>query len=960
MTVANRPGLSALDWRVGTYPDFLATMAARLSSGDLPELAGLRSRDPADFTMALLDGWAAVADVLTFYTERIANEGYLRTATDRGSVVQLARLLGYTPRPGVASSTYLAFTVASGAAVTVPAGSQAQSIPAAGELPATFETGDPLIASSGYNAFTLRRSRLPLITPGSLAKRSQLVLAGVLSSIRAGDAIMLTFPDATRGLFRVTAVQADPTAGQTVLSLTGLGPQKSTVDAAPVRPVAARIPEGRTRLDVLTEALRKPPSVPPASERDLSRDPARLFGEGSALLGQLVSAMVPAVAAVLGDALAGSVQPAPEAPVPVRFQVKAALFGHQAPLYPVVPGRQGRRLRRPDAGGSSDPAAAGDRPRRRGTACGGGPRAWRGGRGRRVSGRPTTTPTGSSTSTACTRPSARAARSCFSTPICRGCRPRSGRSTTSSPPPPSILGLTGRVSRLTLDKNWPNERQDLRTILTGTTVLAADDPLTLAEESIDDQDVGGAELELDGLHTDLQPGRWVVVAGERTDGAIRDAESASPTGRTGVPGAELSMIAAVEHRVARVPDDEGNLEDLPGDRVHTFLRLATPLAFTYLRPTVTVYGNVVAATHGKSTTEILGSGDSAQRNAQYPLKQPPLTYLPAPTAAGAASTLQLFVDGVRWDQADDLVDAGPTDRRYVVRVDDAGTTRVVFGDGVHGAVPPTGVENITAGYRSGIGLTGNLGPGRITLLTSRPLGVTDVTNPIPATGGADPESRDVVRANAPLTVQALDRLVSVADYASFSRAFAGIGSADAREVSDGLRPITHVTVSGIDDAPIDPASELIRNLTAALLDAGDPDIEVRVAVRALRLLVVKAGVGIDADRRWSDVEPALRAALLAVLGPAARQIGQPVTQAAVLALMQRVPGVSSVDLDILDSLGELDVVGTDPAAGLGLRAVVPAATAHRDLAAPPGSDIVPGELVVLDPQIHDTVLLEQR
>ena len=48
-------------------------------------LRNLKTRDPNDFAIALLDAWATVADVLTFYHERIANEGYLRTATERRS-----------------------------------------------------------------------------------------------------------------------------------------------------------------------------------------------------------------------------------------------------------------------------------------------------------------------------------------------------------------------------------------------------------------------------------------------------------------------------------------------------------------------------------------------------------------------------------------------------------------------------------------------------------------------------------------------------------------------------------------------------------------------------------------------------------------------------------------------------------------------------------------------------------
>src|SRR4051794_37085458 len=79
-TIANRPGLDAIAYRIGTHSTFLETMKARLSSQDFPALAGLTTREGSDPAIALLDAWAMVADVLTFYQERIANEGYLRTA----------------------------------------------------------------------------------------------------------------------------------------------------------------------------------------------------------------------------------------------------------------------------------------------------------------------------------------------------------------------------------------------------------------------------------------------------------------------------------------------------------------------------------------------------------------------------------------------------------------------------------------------------------------------------------------------------------------------------------------------------------------------------------------------------------------------------------------------------------------------------------------------------------------
>src|SRR5690349_4553135 len=111
VAIFNRPGLDAVAFRAGTHASFYETMQARLSSSEFPQLAALTTRETQDASMALLDAWAMVGDVLTFYQERIANEGYLRTATERRSVLELARLVGYRLKPGLSSSVYLAYTL---------------------------------------------------------------------------------------------------------------------------------------------------------------------------------------------------------------------------------------------------------------------------------------------------------------------------------------------------------------------------------------------------------------------------------------------------------------------------------------------------------------------------------------------------------------------------------------------------------------------------------------------------------------------------------------------------------------------------------------------------------------------------------------------------------------------------------------------------------------------------------
>ncbi len=169
--VRNDPGLPALRYRVDTQPGFYARMLQSLplaradasQPGSPRPLARLLSRSSDDPTVAFVDACSCVADVLTFYQERIANEGFLRTATERRSVLELARTIGYELKPGVAASVYLRFIVedAPGApgVCTLAAGTPVQSVPPQGKLPQVFETSADLVAHAEWNALVPRQLR---------------------------------------------------------------------------------------------------------------------------------------------------------------------------------------------------------------------------------------------------------------------------------------------------------------------------------------------------------------------------------------------------------------------------------------------------------------------------------------------------------------------------------------------------------------------------------------------------------------------------------------------------------------------------------------------------------------------------------------------------------------------------------------------------------------------------------
>jgi Baseplate J-like protein len=236
LEVENRPGLSAIAYRVGVHSDFLASMIAALTDEDRPSLADLGTRDRDDFSIALLDAWAVASDVLAFYTERLANESYLRTARERISLQELGRLIGYRLRPGVAAETYAAFALepppevpaaaskdpgsappVTPEAVTLEPGTRLQSIPGPGEKPQTFETVEVVEAQPEWNAMPASTT---VAAPGLGA--TDAYLEGATLNLKPGDAFLIatTTATATTGwdLRLLTAVDPDPELKRTRVS----------------------------------------------------------------------------------------------------------------------------------------------------------------------------------------------------------------------------------------------------------------------------------------------------------------------------------------------------------------------------------------------------------------------------------------------------------------------------------------------------------------------------------------------------------------------------------------------------------------------------------------------------------------------------------------------------------------------------------------------------------------------
>lgn len=183
-TIDNLPGLSTIEYRVG---DFVSFRQALLHSQ--PGETNLRDWRPGasgDLAVQMIEWWAYVSDILTFYNARILNNGLLRTADEPESVNRLVRLLGYRPRPGLGATGLVALVADGNRPVPVSQGFQLLSKPKPGQAPQTFET-DAAITLSPPTELTA----LPKPTGALLDASGAVTLAGSRDAITAGEWLLL-------------------------------------------------------------------------------------------------------------------------------------------------------------------------------------------------------------------------------------------------------------------------------------------------------------------------------------------------------------------------------------------------------------------------------------------------------------------------------------------------------------------------------------------------------------------------------------------------------------------------------------------------------------------------------------------------------------------------------------------------------------------------------------------------
>ncbi len=762
-TPCNQAGLPAIKYRTGDFVSFRYQLLEPLL--DETELTAWRPGASGDLAMQMMEWWAYLGDVLSFYDERIANEAYLGTAVLPESVNHLVQLLGYRPKPALGARGTLAalLTPSARPPLSLPARLQIQSKPSPGEQPQIFEVDQATtIGAPDVVTADVSPGALPLL--GGAGDALWIWLSGKITSIKPNDRYLL---------INAAAINSQTIKDYAWIKVTSASPGSDPLGAVITQlnfsVVGGQIAAGANANDyTLLRAQQSsplwpypnPPS-PPLTTTGLDlAGVARGLSAGSLILLDVA------------DGVAGV------SPTPVIVQNYTEIVWYANP--PAAPNAFWADLLRVGAAATASTPPIGI-PHSEITFAPALPASW-------------------------------------------------------SPSP----------SQVTVRWGWISVGQ-LAPVLTSQNLTYSGGDAVLAPA----------------------PG-----------------EPAFPTLPAPVlledPSGDALAATAV---AAQNPPNGATLVNISPPP-------STPPA---LASPIDMFFNLVPVSRGKTVpAEILGSGNPVVAGQDFTLSKSPVTYFFDPASISGpnfSSTVTVSVNGVAWKEVQSFYGQPPTAQVFMLRADDQGQTHVSLGDGVNGALPPTGANNISATYRYGAGAEAP-DAGTLTVVLTPTPGLKGVANPLAPSGGGDADPPSQLRTLAPRSVLTFNRAVSLDDYAAIALTASGVTQAVASYAFDpqSQRPAVVLWIAGDANASTAAAAAL----------AGTQMPNQRLMIDTAVPLVSVLALTYMRDPRYAD--DAVRTALVAALAdpatglfaPARVGIGQPIYQSQIAQACLATPGVTAI------------------------------------------------------------------
>ena len=257
-------------------------------------------------------------------------------------------------------------------------------------------------------------------------------------------------------------------------------------------------------------------------------------------------------------------------------------------------------------------------------------------------------------------------------------------------------------------------------------------------------------------------------------------------------------------------------------------------------------------------------------------------------------SMSLQIGGETWVLVDTFAKSKPTDKHFMVSVDESLSPYIMFGDGTFGKKPAAGAKITNVVFYLTNGAQGNVKSNTITSVPSViSSSITDATvsNAYDAGGGSNYENFTMLKEHIPLSVKTLGVAITKEDFESLAMLVDGVNKAKA-DYECGRKLTVYISPDGGAVA----SSELINRVYNLLSQRAPMTTWLKVKSAGKVQIILEMDVTGKKSYKTAEIQTQILTALYNAYSPEQAQIGGSVRVSDIYALIDNLSTVDYLHL----------------------------------------------------------------
>lgn len=257
-------------------------------------------------------------------------------------------------------------------------------------------------------------------------------------------------------------------------------------------------------------------------------------------------------------------------------------------------------------------------------------------------------------------------------------------------------------------------------------------------------------------------------------------------------------------------------------------------------------------------------------------------------------SMSLRIGGETWVLVDTFAKSKPTDKHFMVSVDESLSPYIMFGDGTFGKKPAAGAKITNVVFYLTNGTQGNVKSNTITSVPSViSSSITDATvsNAYDAGGGSNYENFTMLKEHIPLSVKTLGVAITKEDFESLAMLVDGVNKAKA-DYECGRKLTVYISPDGGAVA----SSELINRVYNLLSQRAPMTTWLKVKSAGKVQIILEMDVTGKKSYKTAEIQTQILTALYNAYSPEQAQIGGSVRLSDIYALIDNLSTVDYLHL----------------------------------------------------------------